>query len=46
MINIEYDIRFSKNDINKINENYKLGYEIVYISMSSVFMKNNKRIIA
>ena len=45
-INIEYDLRFSKNDINKINENYKLGYEIVYISMSLVFMKNNKRIIA
>lgn len=45
-INIEYDLRFSKDDINKINETYKLGYEIVYISMSSVFMKNNKKIIA
>lgn len=38
-IDIEYDIRFNKKEIEKINESYKLNYEIVYISSSTVFMK-------
>lgn len=38
-INIEYDIRFNKKELEKINKNCKSNYEIVYISSSTVFMK-------
>ena len=39
-VQIEYDIKFNKTQLNEINQSCKSDYEIVYISSSSVFMKN------